>query len=167
MSGFKNKAFTKNDEYMTPKYAWEDIQHLIPNQIIWESFYGDGNSGKYLEELGFNVIHEPIDFFIENKGDIIITNPPFSMCKKVLERLVVLNKPFICILPSSKINTQYFRKIFREDKNNPIQIIIPRKRINFVKSLNGKIVSQNSSCNFDCFYYCWKIGLDRDITWLD
>ena len=29
----------------------------IPNdKIIWEAFYGDGKSGKYLEELGFNVI---------------------------------------------------------------------------------------------------------------
>ena len=49
---------------MTPKYAWENIKQFIPtDKIIWEAFYGDGESGNYLTELGFNVIHEPIDFF--------------------------------------------------------------------------------------------------------
>ena len=64
MAGFHTKTFTKHDDYMTPKKAWEDIKHLIPpNKIIWEAFYGDGSSGNYLKELGFNVIHNDIDFF--------------------------------------------------------------------------------------------------------
>jgi hypothetical protein len=49
---------------MTPKYAWENIKDLIPkNKIIWEPFYGDGKSGDYLKELGFNVIHV-INYFL-------------------------------------------------------------------------------------------------------
>jgi hypothetical protein len=69
-------------------------------------------------------------------------------------------------MPSSKINTQYFRKLFCEDAD-PIQIIIPRKRIQFEKLVNGaKVQDQKQACNFDCFYYCWKIGLERDIIWL-
>jgi len=152
---------------MTPKHAWESILHIIPkNKIIWEAFYGDGASGKYLTELGFDVIHEPIDFFEEDRGDIIVSNPPFSICKEVLQRIKDLGKPFILILPTSKINTQYFRKIF-ENEDDPIQIVIPRKRIHFTKLINGKIPEgYKSTCNFDCFYYCWKIDLDRDITWL-
>ncbi len=78
MAGFHTKTFIKHDDYMTPKYAWEWIVDYIPkNKIIWESFYGDGDSGKYLTALGFNVIHEPIDFFTNDKGDIIVSNPPF------------------------------------------------------------------------------------------
>tara|TARA_R110000765_G_scaffold127778_2_gene225885 strand:+ start:803 stop:1261 length:459 start_codon:yes stop_codon:yes gene_type:complete len=152
---------------MTPKYAWEHIKKYIPkDKVIWEAFYGDGESGKYLTELGFNTIHEPIDFFENNKGDIVVSNLPFSKCKEVLKRLKELNKPFIMIMPSSKINTQYFRKLFHDD-TNPIQIIIPKKRIHFTKLVDGKRPEKSkNACNFDCFYYCWKIGLERDITWL-
>ena len=167
MAGFHTKTFLKHDDYMTPKYAWENIQHIIPrNKIIWEAFYGDGKSGKYLQELGFNVIHNKDDFFKSNKGDIVVSNPPFSKSKEVLTRLVELDKPFILILPSSKINTQYVRNLFKDQKDK-LQIIIPRKRIHFEKQINGKTPDNwKNSCNFDCFYYCWKINLERDITWL-
>ena len=152
---------------MTPKYAWENIKDYIPNdKVIWEAFYGDGKSGKYLEELGFNVIHEPgLDFFIENKGDIIISNPPFSKSKEVMNRLKQLNKPFIMLLPSQKINTSYMRECFKEKK---LQIIIPRKRIHFLKFKDGKPVeSWKNACAFDCFYYCYKMDLPKDIIWLE
>tara|TARA_R110002096_G_scaffold156243_3_gene320830 strand:- start:1099 stop:1587 length:489 start_codon:yes stop_codon:yes gene_type:complete len=160
MAGFHTKTFLKHDDYMTPKSAWESVKKYIPNdKIIWEAFYGDGKSGKYLEELGFNVIHEKIDFFEENRGEIIISNPPFSLAKDIMNRLYELDKPFILIFPSSKIYTQYFRKW----KNKNIQIIIPRKRIQFVKNGNDL----QNKCNFDCFYYCYKINLPQDIVWLD
>jgi hypothetical protein len=158
----------KHDDYMTPKYAWEDIRHLIPaDKVIWEAFYGDGASGKYLKELGYNVIHEPIDFFDNNIGDIVVSNPPFSKSKEVLTRLKELDKPFILILPSSKINTQYVRNLFK-DGVDKLQIIIPRKRIHFDKKIEGKTPEDwKNACNFDCFYYCWKMNLSRDILWLD
>jgi len=160
MSGFSNKCFIKHDDYMTPKYAWVDIKDYIPKKVIWEAFMGDGTSGTYLQELNFDVIHEPIDFFENDKGEIIVSNPPFSQIKEILNRLKILDKPFILILPSSKINTLYFR-----DWKNKIQIIIPKKRINFIKYIDGKL-NNNKNCNFDCFYYCYKINLVHDITWL-
>ena len=165
MAGFHTKTFLKHDDYMTPKYVWENIKHLIPkDKIIWEAFYGDGTSGKYLTELGFNVIHEPVDFFENSLGEIIVSNPPFSKSKEVMDRMYELDKPFILIFPSSKINTSYFRKW--KDKN--IQIIIPRKRIHFIKHVNGELVNGlKNACNFDCFYYAYKMNLSNDITWLE
>lgn len=165
MAGFHTKTFLKHDDYMTPKYAWENIVSYIPkDKIIWEAFYGDGTSGNNLSELGFKVIHEPIDFFENNLGEIIVTNPPFSKVKEILLRLEELDKPFILILPSSKINTSYLRRW--KDKN--IQIIIPRKRIHFIKSVNGKILKdEKNACNFDCLYYCYKMNLPKDIVWLE
>ena len=141
-------------------YAWENILEYIPrSKTIWEPFYGNGQSGVDLASLGLDVIHEPIDFFEENKGDIIVSNPPFSKSKEIMKRLLVLDKPFILILPSSKINTSYFR----EWKDRGLQIIIPRKRIQFIKD---GIKAQNK-CNFDCFYYCYKMNLKNSITWLE
>jgi len=163
MAGFHTKTFLKHDDYMTPKYAWENIKQYIPkDKVIWEAFMGDGKSGEYLQDMGFNVIHDYDDFFISNKGDVIVSNPPFSKSKQILNRLKVLDKPFILILPCSKICTQYIRENFK-NTDSPLQIIIPRKRIQFVKNGN----ELNNKCNFDCFYYCYKIDLPRDIIWLE
>ncbi len=167
MAGFHTKTFTKHDDYMTPKSAWDNIKHLIPkNKVLWEAFYGDGGSGTHLSSLGFTTIHENIDFFTNDCGDIVVSNPPFTKTKEVLTRLKQLEKPFILIMPCSKINTQYVRNLFK-DSQDQLQIIIPRKRIHFIKTVDGKVPDDyKSKCNFDCYYYCYKIGLERDIIWL-
>ena len=133
MAGFHTKTFLKYDDYMTPKYAWENIKEYIPtDKVIWEAFYGDGNSGNYLTEMGFNVIHKEVDFFTNDLGEIVVSNPPFSQAKNVMNRMLELDKPFILIMPSSKVPLNY-----------------------------------KSSCNFDCFYYCYKMNLPKDIVWLE
>jgi len=165
MATFNTKSFLKCDDYMTPKYAWENIKHLIPkDKIIWEAFYGDGKSGDYLKELGFNVIQQPVDFFENNLGEIIVSNAQYSKSKEIMERLLIIDKPFILLFPSSKINTSYFRKW----KDKGLQLIIPKKRIHFEKQINGeKPKGWKNACNFDCFYYCYKMGFERDIVWLN
>ena len=165
MTGFHPKAFIKHDDYMTPKYAWDWIKDFIPqDKVIWEAFYGDGESGKILSDLGFNVIHEETDFFTNNLGDVIVSNPPFTKKKAVMTRLKEIDKPFIIICPSSMLNTQYIRNLFKDDR---LQIIIPNKRINFKKLIDGKVPDNwGDRCNFDCFYYCWKLDLPNDIVWL-
>ena len=166
MAGFQTKTFLKHDDYMTPRYAWENIKQYIPkDKVIWEAFMGDGKSGEYLKDMGFDVIHDYDDFFISNIGDVIVSNPPFSKSKEILNRLKVLDKPFILILPCSKICTQYIRENF---KNTELQIIIPKSRIHFNKQIEGKTPENwKNACNFDCFYYCYKIDLPRDIIWLE
>lgn len=168
MAGFSTKTFKKYDDYVTPKTAWFAIEEYIPkDKVIYEPFYCDGKSGENLRELGLNVIHEDIDFFENDLGDIVVTNPPFTKIPEILKRLKELKKPFIMIMPSPKINTQYFRKLFSKDED-PIQIIIPRKRIQFIRMINGEVdKNAEKKCNFDCFYYCWKMNLPRDIIWLE
>tara|TARA_R110002072_G_scaffold4475_1_gene31215 strand:+ start:302 stop:787 length:486 start_codon:yes stop_codon:yes gene_type:complete len=161
MAGFHTKTFIQHDDYMTPKSAWENIKQYIPkNKVIWEAFMGDGKSGQYLSELGFNVIHNDNDFFENNEGDIVVSNPPFTKKKEILQRLKELDKAFILLMPQNTLNNNYIREFF----NNEIQIIIPRKRIQFIK--NGED-GHEKKCNFDCFYYCYKIGFDNDIVFLN
>lgn len=165
MAAFKGEKDRKKiDNYMTPKSAWENIKDLIPkDKIIWEPFYGDGKSGEYLKSLGFNVIHEDQDFFKNNKGDIIVSNPPFSKTESILKKLSEYDKPFILIMPITKISTGYFKKYFKDK----IQIIIPPRRIHFKKLINGKEPEGwKEQCNFECFYYCYKINLPKDILFL-
>lgn len=167
MAVFTDATFKKHDDWMTPKSAWESIRHYIPaDKIIWEAFFGDSTSGTHLTELGFNVVHEDVDFFENDLGEIIVSNPPFTKIKDVLPRLKELGKPFILIMPSSKINTQYFRE-FVKDNPDKLQLIVPKNRIKFVKMIDGVVMKDaKSSPNFDCFYYCWKIGLPEDICFL-
>ena len=166
-----DKAFnSQNDDYMTERSAWDNIKHIIPkNKIIYEGFYGDGTSGTILSDLGFEVIHEDIDFFKNTHlGDIVVSNPPFTMKKEVLKTLFEADKPFILILPQNVIFTQYFRKMIIDLEEKP-KLIVPKKRIQFLKMVNGEVdLNQKKQCSFDCYYICWKIeGLERDITWLD
>ena len=160
-----------HNDYMTPKYAWDNIKHLIGSKykVIYESAYGDGNSGKYLKEIFPNktIIHKNSDYFKREilEYGIEISNPPFSLSKEWLTEAKARGKPFMFILPTSKLGTQYFRGLFSEQG---IQIIIPRKRIHFTKLVNG-VMPENwkNACCFDCFYYTWKMDLPQDIIWLN
>jgi len=165
MAGFHTKTFTKHDDYMTPKSAWVAVQQYIPkDKIIWEAFYGNGDSGDHLAELGFNVIHNKEDFFAGKQGEVLVSNCPFSLSKKIMYKMLEYDMPFMMIMPASKICTNYFR----EWRDKGLQIIIPRKRIHFIKLVDGKVPEKwKNACNFDCFYYCYKMNLPSDIIWLE
>ena len=95
-------SFSLDDDYMTAKSSWEDIARFLPrDKVIWECFFGDGRSGTYLRELGFEVIHEKVDFFQNDLGDILVSNPPYSMKKEVFTRLKELDKPFVMLVPTT------------------------------------------------------------------
>ncbi len=49
-------TYKTDDEYYTPKHAWEDIVRFIPkDKLIWEAFKGNGDSAEHLRQLGFPV----------------------------------------------------------------------------------------------------------------
>lgn len=155
--------WTTHDSYMTRKEAWADISQYIPNNAyIWEAFYGDGRSGKYLEELGFQVYHEDIDFFESNPSGTthIISNPPYTQKREVFERLKLLGKPFIMLVPTTVLHTKYFKETFQDEH---IQLIIPFRKRQFDKLEGGKIVEQKDNCSFYTLYVCWRMNLDKDI----
>tara|TARA_R110000803_G_scaffold23078_7_gene56921 strand:- start:3860 stop:4372 length:513 start_codon:yes stop_codon:yes gene_type:complete len=170
MTNFIPKTTAKHDCYMTPTSAWDAIDKFIPEgSVIWEPFMGDGSSGKHLEKLGYKVFHNNKDFFeyTPDAYDIIVTNPPFSKSKDVMNRLRKLDKPFILIMPSAKLITSYFRENFK-DTDKRLQILIPRKRIHFIKHQDGKPVKdwKPQTC-YECYYYIYGLNLPRDITWLE
>ena len=110
-------CMVKHDDYMTPFSAWEDVSAYIPRHLtLWEAFYGDGTSGAHLAELGFDVIHEDVDFFEHDLGECVVTNPPFSELPRVLARLRELGKPFVVIMPCSTLTKRYFQAFFRTSR---------------------------------------------------
>ena len=150
----------ESDNYMTNKIEWERIKEYIPNdKEIWSPFFGDGKQKEYFADMGFNIIHEDEDFFENDKGDIIIDNPPFSKKKEIFARLKELGKPFILICPSMLLSYKYFQELFKDE----IQILIPNKRINF-KHID--INAKKYSPPFASFYFCYKMNLNKDITFI-
>jgi hypothetical protein len=171
MANFRTSDYkNKTDDYMTPTSALRAIQEYLPkNGIVWEPFYGDGKSGQYLKELGVQVVHKNKDFFTwkPRKFDFLVSNPPFSKKKKVLERLKELGKPFIMIMPASTLHTKYMHEMYGQVPGE-LQLLVPKRRLQFIRlNEDGEPVpNQANRCNFECFYFCWKMHLPNDIVFL-
>ena len=157
----------ENDVYYTRKETWQEILHYLDlNKIYIDPFYGDGSNIENLKELGLNCIGADIDYFdaLDNLNyDVIITNSQFSryILTEFLYNLSALDKPFVIILPITKIFSKYFKTAFRQYKD--IQIIIPSKRMSFIDPNNS---NNRSNPSFVCCYVCYKMDLHQDIIFL-
>ena len=156
----KHQGKGKDDEFYTYKEDWEAISKYIPNdKVIWEPFSNNSEfeGPAYLKSICKEVITKTGDFFERNEGEVIITNPPFSIKKDVLERLKLLDKPFILILPTLAIQTKYMKKIFNDD----LQVIMPTKKMFFYKLINGE-QKKYDKLSYYCCYVCYKMNLEKD-----
>ena len=152
----KKKGSIANDEFYTPKDVWALIQSRIPrDRVIWEAFRGDGKSAEHLRSFGCKVVCEDEDFFTVNRGDIVVSNPPFSKKKDVVLRLRELNKPFILLMPYEVLFTKYFTP-FQDE----IQLLIPKKRVSFLR--DNKLVK----FNYDCVFFCWRMNFPKDLIFV-
>lgn len=158
-------SYLNNDniEYYTPDWVWDELKLFIPNKVIWEAFRNEDEkscrSADYLRELGFNVVNPLCDFFENDHGEICVSNPPFNRKRDVLERLLMLDKPFMLILPNIILNTIYFIDMCKNNDN--IQIIILPKRIDFIKQNGG-----NSRSSFHTLVVCYKIDLPERLMFI-
>ena len=156
------------DNYITDKKDWYRIKQYIPHdKVIWSPFYCNGEQKDIFSNMGYDIIHEDKDFFsYEPKYDIIVDNPPFSrmkdICiklKEILTKLKEIDKPFILIMPSSKINAVWVQKLFRND----LQLIIPLKKIECKKYEDDKPFN----FNWGLYYYGYKMNWDKDLIFID
>lgn len=143
------------NEYYTSLKTWAQIvPYLDTNIVYWEAFHGNGRSAEYLRQLGLDVISEPVDFFESNYGQVIISNPPFSCVKNVMSYIKKLDKPFILLMPLNKITCNYMN-----DFKNDLQLIVPSGRVAFEDADGIRM----KPAPFACAFFCYKIGLDRDL----
>ena len=152
-----------NIEYYTPNWVWDCLKDYIPkDKVIWEAFRNEHElstrAADHLRQIGFDVVNPYLDFFENNLGDIVVSNPPFNRKKQVMERLFELNKPFMLVLPNIILNTKYFIDWAKNDKD--IQIIILPKRVDFIKP-DGETKSV-----IHTLIVCWKFNLKDRILFL-
>ena len=124
-----------SDEQYTPAYAVAPIIKYIPgNKIVWCPF--DTEHSEYvlaLKAAGIRVVHSHIltgeDFFVyePEEWDLIVSNPPFSIKQKVVER---------CLAPVH---------LFQEKE---MQMLLFDKRIQF---------TEKNAAYFGSSYFCWEV----------
>ena len=153
----------KDDEYMTPRYALRDMLTYVnidpAKDTLFEPFYGTGRSSIVMKELGYEVVPgKEVEFFDvafpDEANHILVTNPPFSIKRKVLDYIITQKKcrRFAILLPSPTIFAAYFHEMIRA-QNLVVSVLIPNARIQFVK--NGK----KTRCN--ALDTCWiTAGID-------
>ena len=156
-------SFTKDndsDNYATDENGWEMIKQYIPmDKKIWSPFYSDGKQKEIFKKMGFDIHHEDEDFFENDYGEVIIDNPPFSKFKLIVQRLLLLNKPFILIAPSRTLNLKHFQNAFHKH----LQIIIPFNRPTFTHLTHPKL---GYTPPFGTHFFCWKMNLPKDLIFI-
>lgn len=102
-------------------------------------------------------LQEGQDFFEyePNEWDLIVSNPPFSLKDKVLERLYLFNKPFAILLPLNSLQGKTRYKYFKQG----IQILSFDTRISYHNKEHMDKVVKGSP--FATAYFC------RDLLPLD
>jgi len=187
MANFKDcPTFAVHDDYYTPRYAWEQISHLIPKDVvIYEPFCLNSilsESAKHLEEITRNVVLSDTtwDFFKVgavvkqsvlscDKKICIVSNPPYDrkILEPALKELINLDIPFIILLNSNTIYTNYFNNIFKNHRKH-LQIVFPSGKINFEKyDPETKTKSTTSKNPFYCTYVCYKMNIPTKSLYLD
>ncbi len=113
---------TEDNELYTPAFAVDPIIKYLPkDKIMWLPFDDEWSMFyQRLTEEGFKVIRSSLsegkDFFEyePDTWDFIVSNPPFSIKDKVLERLYSFNKPFAVLLPLNSLQGKTRYKYFNQ-----------------------------------------------------
>ena len=160
----KSDRTIKGDEIYTPFYAVDPIlKHLKPNSTIWCPFDEEWSAFVVmLREYGHKVIATHLDrggdFFTTNvEADYIISNPPYSVKDKVLERLYKIGTPFMMLLPVASIQSIFRVNLFIK---YGLQLIVFDRRIGYHTDGNKDTCVKGNS--FGSAYFCWNV-LNDDI----
>ena len=164
------------DHYYTPYYVWGQINHLFPkNKVIWEAFMLNSKLSKSKENLitlGNNTIGDTTyDFFeMYNKleYDIIVSNIPYGLDlkKQILKTLVEIDKPFIIVMNSANIHTNYFNNTFKHVRKH-LQIIFPRGKLFFEKVISDSKTELLKKTSFCSVYVAYKMNIPNENLYLD
>jgi hypothetical protein len=171
MTVFNSKAINTTDDYGTPDYATELIVPYLKREwIIWEPCCGYGAIHNYLHSRGFNIFGTDIknggmDALIgqpSRQFDCVVTNPPYSLKTEFLERCYGLGKPFALLLPCDLVN----KKRTRLMQSHGVQLIVPDKRIKFIRFDKGRQIVAPAP-NMGSCWFTKGLDLPKDITFVN
>lgn len=107
------------DRAWTPWHAAVPLFSYLPADTrIWECCAGDGWLARWLTEAGYSVRstdyktgHDALTWAPDSGDyDVIVTNPPWSLKYKFIERLFALGKPWALLVPIGTTSAATARK---------------------------------------------------------
>jgi len=154
----KSKVMKNNgsDERYTPVDALDIVRPFIPKWVnkIWEPTATTKNITNYFSD--YDIVGTTSNFLTTDIDcDIIITNPPYSIKDKFLERAYDIGKPFMFLLPITALEGKKRNELFSK---NGIQLILPNYRFNFIEGSGGAW--------FQTSWFCWKCELEKDLNFV-
>jgi hypothetical protein len=156
----------QSDLFETPPYALTPLMKYLPSQwTVWEPAAGSGRIVRYLQDGFFNVIASDLDdgknFFDyqpDERWDVIITNPPYSIKFQWLERCYELGKPFALLVPLETIGSSKAQKLIQE--NGGLEMMLFNSRIDFHTPNMGW---SGGGAQFPAIWLCHKIFDSEDL----
>lgn len=176
-ASFNYKRDTKSnrmaDEYVpqgydacqTPAYALTPLlPYLKRHWIIWEPAHGEGLLTNALESNGLKVVTSDIltsQNFFDYEPDgwtATVTNPPFSLKYKWMERCYLLGKPFALLLPVETLGAKTGQELFRQ---YGLELVLMDKRINFKMPNKGW---DGGGAQFPVAWFTWGLNIGSQMT---
>lgn len=157
------------DLCQTPGYAIDPLlPYLHGNLTIWEPAAGDGLLVEAFHDSGVQTViasdiqtgQNFFEYEPPQRWDVLITNPPFSLKFKWLERCYALGKPFALLLPLEALGAM---KTQIPMKRYGFEIMFLNRRINFKMPNKGW---EGGGAQFPTVWLCWKL-LPREVNFGD
>ena len=149
------------DDYYTPSWVWEKITPLISKDAtIWEACMLNSTKSKSMEiwrDFGYTVVGNTAWDILTcdiPDCDIIVTNIPFesNIKKRILVKLMEIDKPFIIIMNGMNSFSNYFHEIMNLEHT---QIITPKAKLHFQKDGN----KEEKNTSFYSVFVAYKMNL--------
>lgn len=128
-----------SDEWYTPAYVVRTMLKVFPpnagDRILLPFDTAESNFTKIITaEYDKQAIWGIQDFLTRDyEFDYLISNPPYSIKDKIIERCIDLGKPSVLLLPIDTLGGVQRHKLFHRTR---IGVYIPTKRIKFINE-NG------------------------------
>ncbi len=184
------KNIPARDQAQTPPYALLPLLPYIPRDfIVWESAASKyGFLGEAIRALRGNTVIETgleldgTDYLTTaSKGDMEITNPPFSLKYEWLARAYENRKPFALLMPFSTWEAATAQALFQK---HGVSVIIFNRRVNFHMPNLGwghydekgepimtwdekkkKWVHKVSSSDYGVAWFTWGLGIKTEVVY--
>lgn len=161
---FAKKKAGKDEWFTPPEAIYPILKYLKKNSIIWCPFDTKESNFVKILESGGHIVHATHissgqDFFLAGDFgcDYIVSNPPYSLRNKILERLYKISKPFAMLMNTNGLFDSSIRwNLF---KNGDFTLIYLKGRVNYLEEYG---VKQKSSPPFQSAYICSQIS-DKQI----
>jgi hypothetical protein len=164
--GANNGSRRALDYYPTPDDVTKSLLNFLelPPDVVWEPAAGEGHMAKIIEMYGHTVIQTDIssgfDYLKTNAPDgigAIITNPPFNLSEKFIEK-AVKEAPLVAMLTKS----QYWHARKRVD-------LFRRTRPKFVLPLTWRpnfLFHKKSAPTMEVYWTVWVRGFLGDCWYI-